>query len=183
MPHRCFRECLTLLGSLASLLESLPAQSVRLVIFNLDQQKELFRKDAFTPDSFDQAARSMSSLQLQLVDYGVLKNQRGHLDLLADLVKEELAASEPSDAVIFLGPATRYLDKVPQTSLEERAGASVAPRFFYLQYKPYVRSSADFTDSIESAVKKVHGRKLVIHTADEFAKAIKQVESQVSAGK
>ena len=172
---------LILLGSLASLLESLPARSVRLVIFNLDQQRELYHDDAFTPEAFDRAAQSMNNLQLQLVDYSILKNQRGHVDLLADLVQKELSATEPPDAVIFLGPATRYWDKVPTPNTDDPAGE--APRFFYFQYKPYVRATADSADSIERAVKRVHGKKLEIRTADEFAKAIRQVEGAVTPGK
>jgi hypothetical protein len=170
---------LTLLGSLASLLESVPARAVRLVIFNLDQQKELFRDDDFTPEAFPRAARSMSSLQLQVVDYHVLANQRGHVDLLKDLVNQEVGAAQPADAVIFLGPAGRYLDKVPKNAIEEHPGDRT--HFFYLQYKPYMRETAEFPDSIELAVRKVHGRKLVIRTPEDFAKSIKQVEAQILA--
>ena len=172
---------LTLLGSLASLLESVPARTVRLVIFNLDQQKELFRRDVFRPEDFDQASQSLSGLQLQLVDYSVLKDARGHIHLLAELMNEQLAAPDPSDAVIFLGPAARYFDKLPQASLEEPSAAP--PRFFYLQYKPYARARAEVADSIELAVKKVHGKKLEIRTPDDFARAIKHLESQLVARK
>src|SRR5579872_2835582 len=172
---------LMLLGSLASLLESVPARTVRLVIFNLDQQKELFRRDVFTPDDFDQAAQSLSGLQLQLVDYSVLKNARGHIHLLADLLNEQLNTPDPSDAVIFLGPAARYFDKLPQASLSEPSNES--PRFFYFEYKPYVRARAEVADSIELAVKKVHGKKLDIRTPGDFARAIRQVQSQIVARK
>jgi hypothetical protein len=168
---------LTLLGSLASLLESVPAHSVRLVIFNLDQQKELFHDDSFTPDAFDHAAQSMSSLQLQTVDYRVLANRRGHIDLLTDLVNQELNAPEPSDAIIVLGPAGRFLDNVPKNSVEERPGERM--HFFYLQYKPNMRAYSEFPDSIELALRKVHGRKIVLRTPEDFAKSVKQLESQI----
>jgi hypothetical protein len=170
---------LTLLGSLASLLESVPARAVRLVIFNLDQQKELFRDDNFTPQAFPRAARSMSSLQLEVVDYHVLTNQRGHIDLLKDLMNQELESGKPADAVIFLGPGGRYLDKVPKNAFDEQPGDRM--HFFYLQYKPFMRARAEFPDSIELAVRKVHGRKLVIRTPEDFAKSIKQVETQILA--
>ena len=163
-----------LLSSLASLLETLPARSVRLVVFSLDQQKELFREDVLTPQAFDQAADSMNNLQLQLVDYRVLQNRRGHVSLLTDLVNQELQAPEPSDAVIFLGPTARFFDKVPEFDL-----SPTAPRFFYLQYKPFYRRGADFPDSIEFAIKKVRGKAMLIHTPDEFAKAIKQIEVEM----
>ncbi|HLG99890.1 MAG TPA: hypothetical protein VKX49_26510 [Bryobacteraceae bacterium] len=172
---------LTLLGSLASLLESVPAQTVRLVIFNLDQQKELYRTDAFTPETFDQAAQSLTTLQLQLVDYSVLKNRRGHIDLLENLLKQELRAPDPPDAAIVIGPATRYFDKVPQADFEQPSGNS--PLFFYLAYKPYMRQRAEPPDSIQQALKRVHGKKLDIRTPDDFARAIKQVEAQLIARK
>lgn len=172
---------LTLLGSLASLLESVPARSVRLVIFNLDQQKELFHDDNFRPDAFERAAQSMSTLQLQLVDYHVLANQRGHVDLLTDLVNQELNSRQSSSAVIFLGPAGRYLDNVSKNAIVEGAPGGPHTRFFYLQYKPYVRARSELPDSIELALRKVHGRKIVVRTPDDFAKSIKQVESQIIA--
>ena len=193
------RDRIMLLGSLASLLESLPARSVRVVVFNLDQQKELLRQDNFTPDVFDSVAQSMNGIELQLVSYRVLTNQRGHVDLLADLVNQELRNRQPAEAVIFLGPGTRYSDKVPESVLEEH---SSGPPFFYLKYKPYLsmpvlanpdilggnpnfrsRRASDFPDSIELALKKLHGKTIGVHTPEEFAKAIKQVEAQISGEK
>ena len=169
-----------LLASLVSLLESLPARSVRLVVFNLDQQKELFRQEVLTPEAFDEVAQSMNNLQLQTVDYRVLQNKRGHIGLLADLVNQELTAKDPSDAVIILGPTSRYYDKFLDTEIDGHASA--APRVFYLQYKPYWGRGADFPDSIEFATKKVRGKTMAIHTPDEFAKAIKQIEAQMTGG-
>ena len=167
-----------LLGSLASLLEALPARSVRLVVFNLDQQKELFRQDDLTPDEFDHVAQSTSNLQLQLVDYRVLQNRRGHISLLADLINQELHADQPSEKVIFLGPTSRFFDKFPDTALDQRPGS--APQFYYFQYKPYWGRDAEFPDSVAFAIKKVKGRTLSIHSPDEFARAIKEVETQTS---
>jgi len=170
---------LMLVSSLASLLESLPARSVRVVVFNLDQQKELFREDDLTPDSFDQVAQSTSNLQLQVVDYRVLQNRRGHISLLADLIKQELEAAQPSDKVIFLGPPSRFYDKLPDASLDQHA--ATAPQFFYFQYKPYWGREADFPDSVAMAIKKVKGKTMLIHSPDEFARAIKEVGSEPRA--
>jgi hypothetical protein len=166
-----------LLGSLTSLLESLPAQSVRVVVFNLDQQKELFRQDKLIPEAFPQMAQAMNEVQLQLVDYRVLEKARGHLDFVAALLNQEIQAQEPSDAVIFLGPPTRYFDNIPSTALDE--SSSRMPQFFYFQYKPYWRRAAELPDSIALAVKKLKGRVLLIHTPADFAHAIRQVRTQL----
>lgn len=174
------RDQMLLLGLLSSLLERVPALSVRLVVFNLDQQKELFRRDVFTPAALDQAAQAMNGVELGLVDYRVLQNRRGHVDLLAGLVNQELRAKAPSDAVVFLGPTSRYADKMPQEALE-KPGSS-APRFFYFQYKPSFRPSPNFPDSITYAVAKLRGKTMIIHSPGEFAKAIAQLERRAAAG-
>ena len=168
---------LLLVSSLAALLEALPARSVRVVVFNLDQQKELFRQDDLTPDSFDQVAQSTSNLQLQVVDYRLLQNRGGHISLLADLIKQELGAAQPADKVIFLGPTSRFYDKVPDVSLEKPPVS--APQFFYFEYKPYLGREAEFPDSVAMAMKKVKGKTVLIHSPDEFARAIREVEPQV----
>jgi hypothetical protein len=170
---------LLLVGSLAALLEALPARAVRVVVFSLDQQKELFRQDDLTPDSFDQVAQSTSNLQLQLVDYRVLQNRRGHISLLADLIKQELEATQPADKVIFLGPTSRFYDKVLDASLEPHADST--PQFFYFEYKPYGGREANFPDSVAMAIRKVKGKTMLIHSPDEFARAIKEVETQTGS--
>jgi len=166
-----------LLASLVALLENLPARSVRLVVFNLDQQKELFRQNVLTAEAFDPVAQSLNNLKLQLVDYRVLQNQRGHESLLTDLVNQELHAGEPSDAVIFLGPTARYDDKFPDVAGEERAGER--SRFFYIQYKAIWDRGEDFPDCIDFAMKKLNGKTILVHTPDEFAKAIQQIKGQI----
>ena len=119
--------------------------------------------------------QSLNELELGSVDYSVLKNRRGHVDLLADLMNQELEAEAPSDEVVFLGPAARFSDKLPQEAVEKprRAG----PRFFYLQLQPFFRNLAgNFPDSIQFAVAKVKGKTLVIHSPGEFSNAIDQIE-------
>src|SRR5204862_6901131 len=124
---------------------------------------------------------SLNALELGTVDYNVLKNRRGHVDLLADLVNRELAAAEPSDEVVILGPPARFWDKLPQAALEKPQG--IGPKFFYLQLAPYIRpTSGNFPDSINSAVARLKGRITIVHTPGEFAKAIGQIENHV-AGK
>jgi hypothetical protein len=167
-----------LVSLLSSLLERLRATAVRLVVFNLDQQKELFRQDVFTPRTLGQVMQSINEVQLGVVDYSVLKNRRGHLDLLTDMVNRELQAKEPSDVVLFLGPAARYGDKVPPEALETVADAG--PQFYYLQYRPFFRTTSNFPDVIALALRKLRGRTVTIHTPGEFAKAIQQVEQRVA---
>jgi hypothetical protein len=169
------RDRFLLLGTLSSLLERLPTKSVRLVVFNLDQQKELYRQDEFGPAGFNDVAQALDGIELGSVDYQVLQNRRGHVDLLADMVNQEVSAPEPSDVVLFLGPMSRYYDKVPDTLLDKPAGS--APRFFYFQYRsPVMRMQATLPDTIHMAVSKLKGKTVIIHSPGDFAKGIDQVE-------
>ena len=164
-----------LMSTVSSLLERVPARSVRLVLFNLDQQKELYRKDNFLLQDMVQVSQAMTNIELGKVDFQVLQNKQGHVDLLTDLVNREVQAQPPSDVVLFLGPAPRFFDRVPQASLEKPAGRG--PQFYYFQLAPFLRQQpAMLTDTIKSAVSRLGGKTMVIHTPGEFAKAIDRLE-------
>jgi hypothetical protein len=168
------RDRVMLLGTLSALLQRIPASNVRLIVFNLDQQRELYRQDHFKLELLGTVSQSVDQLQLGLVDYHTLQNRTGHLDLLADLVNGELTSSEPSDVVLFLGPEARYSQKMPADNLE--SARADAPRFFYLQYQPFLQRAGSFPDSIASTVSRLRGKSVVIHSPAEFAKAIGQLE-------
>jgi hypothetical protein len=173
------RDRLMLLSTLSSLLERIPTKSVRLVVFNLDQQKELYRQDNFKAEAFDQVAESIEQIQLGLVDVQVLQNRGGHIALLTDLVNRELAAPEPSDVVLFLGPMSRYFDKIPDSWLEKPGSGGA--QFFYLQYRsPFPPMQAALPDTINSAISRLRGKTLTIRTPGDFAKAIEQLEKRTA---
>lgn len=172
-----------ILSAVASLLQRVPGKesipAVRLVAFNLDQQKEILRRDNFAlPDLFD-LQRAINGLNLASVDYHLLANRRGHLDLLANLVNHELNAAgpdgRPADAVVFIGPRARYYDKVPPDAIARSATA--APRFFYFQFRPMRPVLTPvLPDSINFLVAALKGRTFIIHTPSDFNKAIDQLE-------
>jgi hypothetical protein len=125
-------DAMALLGALSSLLDLAPADSVRLVVFSLDRQKEIYRRDGFTLQQLEAVRQAMFNLQLGIVDFQTLQHPEGRADLLASLVNGELEAQSPSDAVVFLGPHTQSDDRL---SAEMGSREPGAPRFFYLQYQ------------------------------------------------
>ena len=166
-----------LLGSLAPLIEQLPVQSVRLVVFNLDQQKTLIEKDQFHQRDLNEIAQSMSNLQLATVEYQVLKNRTGHMRLLAELINKEVTAEQPSDAVILFGPMSRFYEKFTAPAVEERSVGG--PKFFSVQFRPFNTRGDEYTDLLEHAVKALKGKSFVVHTPGEFSKAIQEIESRL----
>jgi hypothetical protein len=166
-----------LLSSLSALIERLPAASFRVVAFNLDQQQEIFRSGNLNRRAFAELAGKLEAIELGTVDVNVLNAQKGHLDLLTTLVKEELEASPRSDIVIVLGPSARQHDKVPKSMLEQMRATE--PRFFYFQYKPNRFRGSEFPDTISHAIKRIGGKVSVVRTPADFGKAILEATQEL----
>ena len=77
----------TLTGSLSALLRSLPAESARVVVFNLDREKESFRSERFQPAELDQAARAIKGAEGGTVDYANLWRPQSASEFLAGLIR------------------------------------------------------------------------------------------------
>jgi hypothetical protein len=167
-----------LLSSLSALVERLPVRKVRLVLFNLDQQRELLRDEDFGPSDFRQVANALGKVELGTVDYSVLKNRGGHIDLLAALI-DEAKKDNASDAVVFLGPKPWHFDKAPRSALPNREPTD--PPFFYVQFRPMMQAAAH-VDTIMSAVKHMGGKTFDVYTPGDFAAAIREVNKALVAG-
>jgi hypothetical protein len=126
-------DVLRLVASLSSLLQQLPAVTVRLTVFNLDQRAVLFRKDDFSAKDVDEVATAVNSLQLGLVNYKTLQQKGSSIGFVNNLVQTELAGIKPLDALILLGPRTMLLDGFLPPA-EEKPSAT-APKIFYVQYR------------------------------------------------
>jgi hypothetical protein len=163
-----------LLQSLTSLLKQLPCQSVRIVAFNLDQQREIFRQDSFDAEGFAELTKTLQKLELATVSYKGLQRGSGP-KMLVHLAREQTAAKDSSDAVVFLGPSAHFEDKVPQEMVQgvETGG----PRFFYFEYYPWV--TGQFPDSIDYLTRSLHGTVYRIHSPDELARSIQKMLAEI----
>jgi hypothetical protein len=167
-------DIMTLMSTVSTLVERVPARSVRLVLFNLDQQKELYRKEGFLLRDMAEVSEAMSHIELGMVDFEVLRNKHGPVDLLTDLVNREIMAQPASNVVLFLGPQSRYSDRVPRANLEKVPGHP--PQFYYFQIVPFAGQMAQLPDTIESAISRLGGKRWEIHTPGDFARAIERLE-------
>jgi hypothetical protein len=166
-----------LLGSLSSLLNQIPCASVRLRAFNLDQQRELFRQDQFDDAGFVELAETLRSLELGTVSYHVLQQLEGRLDLLADYANSELRAADPADAVIILGPETRYFAKVSFTKLKRRESPN--PHFYYFEYFSGHLPGSPEADALSSLTKRLEGTVCPIFSPGDLARCAQKVLTHV----
>lgn len=159
-----------LLQTLASLLRDVPCQSVQIVAFNLDQQREVFRQDGFDSEGFDRLAKALQQFEPAVIPYRAL--QRGSwLKFLLRLVYEQTSAKDPADVVVFLGH-TSHFDKEVLLGLSEPARS----RFFYFEFSEL---GAHFPDAIERFTKELRGTVFVINSPNDFAAAVRKMLGQV----
>jgi hypothetical protein len=159
-----------LLQCIYSLLRQTPHQSVRLVAFNLEQQRELFRADPFDGAAFLHLSQVLEDIETASISVEALKKRNSPL-LLATLADEELKAADHSDAVIFLGPNSRMNLNISAGIFTEKR--PLDPPFFYFEYFPWPGS--DFPDVIERLTKAADGKTYQIHSPLELDQAIEKM--------
>jgi hypothetical protein len=163
-----------LLQALASLLKQLPCQSVQLVAFNFEQQREVFRQEKFDSEGFARLDTALQHLELASLPYQALLSGNESKFLLR-LAQEQTSAKDPSDAVVFLGPLGT-VDENPVMQLRE--GGS--PRFFYFEFHGV---GTHFPDSIEHLTKELHGSVFHISSPSDLSSAIQKTVAQLRPSK
>jgi hypothetical protein len=118
-----------LTDALGAVMEELPAQSVRLVIFSLAEQKEFYWQNGFRSQDIDHVAQVLGTIGPGTVDVPALVAAQS-LNMVADLLNRELTAAAPPDLIVFLGPPGLANDRSRRSVRAERKRA---PPIFYIE--------------------------------------------------
>jgi len=180
-----------LLHCLAVMLGQIPSQSVRLVAFNLDQQLEVFRQEQLDKAGFVKLRETLEQLRLGAISYTALQ-KGGWQDFLLKLLRDEVANSDRSEMIIFLGPAT-YGDKLPEKVKQALADFPRSEtRIYYVRLlgssqgvarqevngKTHVNSPrptigfGDIPDRVQDYVKLLHGKTFDVDSRDPLIEVI-----------
>jgi hypothetical protein len=100
-----------LLSSLSTVLSEVAFDQVRLIAFNLDQERELFRQDRFDVDGFRKLAETLLSLKLSSVPVAALAPGEARHALIDSLVGAEMSSEKPPDAILFLEARIRTTNR------------------------------------------------------------------------
>jgi hypothetical protein len=160
-----------LLQTLGSLLRQVPCRSVELVVFNVEQQRKLFRSERLDASGFSEIEGILKHTEQDTIPYQALRPKSWH-DFLVGLAKEEVSAKDPPDAVVFVGPATRSVEKVPTKQPEIPRS-----RFFYFKFHEV---GPVFPDAIDRLTKDLHGTVFPFYSAKDLAQAIQKLMAQVN---
>ncbi len=165
-----------LMSSLASLLRGVNPSKVRVVAFNLDQQREIFREESFGREQFGKLGEALRRLELGSVSYKTLQASYGWADLLRGMVRQESQGTQPADAVVFLGPNLRNLNKIPKELL---SCESLNSKLYYLEFFPI--TGAEFPDTIHQLTSTCHGSVYKMHSPADLAEAINKLQARLPA--
>lgn len=121
-----------LMSVLSTVLSDSAFEEIRLIAFNLDQRKEIFRQDPLDADGFRRLSDVLLALDLNVAPVSAFGLGAHDTALLDSLVRAELSAEHPADAILFLGPDA-YEDARWHT-LPCRADHS-GPRLVYFQQR------------------------------------------------
>uniref|UniRef100_Q028Q4 VWFA domain-containing protein n=1 Tax=Solibacter usitatus (strain Ellin6076) TaxID=234267 RepID=Q028Q4_SOLUE len=167
--------------SLASILRELPARTVRVIAFNLDQRFTIFRAEEYDAVHAKELVDAMTQLDLGVVDAKLVRDRPAPMELLLGLVQAELQAPTPPDALILLGPRSRLRLEIPADVAGKRPTASTA--IFNLQSQageiiPALRAIGA-ADPIERLVTRLKGQTIPIGTPHDLADAIHRMDSRI----
>jgi hypothetical protein len=162
-----------LLGSLTSLLDTTPFQRARVVAYNLDNRDVVFQESDFGTKGFTKLVEELDTVNFGIISVETLSRSTPE-DVLLKLVESELDQEDKADAIVFLGPLSRYFRKTPpewkqlRVRLPNTYGIAVFPRF------------GQTGDLIHSIVKATGGDTMMVYQPSDLAKAVREI-SKVDA--
>jgi hypothetical protein len=157
-----------LMGSLTSLLDTLPFGRARVIAYSLDNREVVFSDPDFGPDGLTKLQERLEEMNLGIVSVDALR-RASPPDVLQQLVETEIENPEKAEAVVFLGPLSRYFKKAPKVwkdyreALPEAYGVAVFPRF------------GQTGDIIQSMVKAAGGSTVMVYQPSDLAKAVREI--------
>lgn len=159
--------------TLSALFEDTPFRDVSVRALSLQHQREIFSSGPLDARAFSRLVQVMEEVQTATIGVDQLANPKGHVDLLADLVNQELSSQSPPDAIIFIGPTSNHLDGFPRERIKVAPGRM--PQFFYLHLDFYTWRYP-WTGTIDRLTGGQGGKVFRIRTPAQLAKAIRQME-------
>jgi hypothetical protein len=191
---------LAVVDAMEVLLARIPAQSVRLVAFNLQEGHEIFRQDGFQLDALGEVRESFASLGYHAVKVEELQTHpiMTPQKLLDSLVQRETHEAQRSDAVLFLGMEFGGGNSFRFSAAPPRP----IPPFSYIhllrppvirmlgpanpQRGPVIGTPIGMTSSpnlISWAVHELHGKTMHVGFNKEFDQAVEKLLRTIQTGR
>lgn len=155
-----------------------------LVVFNMQDQKVLYRSEAVDCFDFPKIGAAIDEIKLGTVDFKKLATKNSETEFLSDLLQKEVAgggeSGDPYDGLVFVGPKVLLDANVPQETL--RSVGNVGFPVFYLNYNLYPQQ-IPWRDSIGHAVKFFRGQEYTISQPRDLWFAVSEMVERMGKAK
>lgn len=165
------RDRSALLDSLQSLADTWETADFSLHLLDIERRRVLLTEPQLERSSFERMDEALRKIDMTTVDIDSLKRgARG--DFLAEFVERSSTDWTAYDAVLFIGPAWRWLDRLPDSA---RKKINDLPKVFHLAFTP-IRFSPE--NLFKQFVASQDGQILPIHWPPDLARAIKRIRQE-----
>lgn len=158
-----------LMGSLTTLLEQTRYRQARVVVFDLDRRRILFEDESFGREGYQRLRKVLAETEYATIAFQTLKDGGGDWEMLDRLVAQEARRQEAPEAIVFLGPATRWNDGRPKPAKSLREGM---PPLYYVAL---TRFGSAPQDTIQKTVRQLGGKVFTVYQPQDLARATKAI--------
>ncbi len=168
------------LAALASILQSISQDSrvgkVSVVVFNVREQRVLYRQDASSEVDYPAIGEAIDTLNQGTIRYSLLADKNSDTRFLTHLITSEMSRESDVDGVIFVGPKV-MLEANPPEDLLGEVGAVDYP-LFYVNYNLNPRENP-FRDAIGHAVRFFRGQEFTVFRPQDLFPAVRKMFTQI----
>ncbi|MDZ7639003.1 MAG: acetyltransferase [Bryobacterales bacterium] len=149
---------------------------VSLVVFNVREQRVLYRQTAVDRVDYGAVGKAIDSLQQGTIRYSLLADKNSDTRFLTNLITAEMSTENPVDAMIFVGPKVLLEENPPKDMLSE-AGEVQFP-LFYVNYNLNPRENP-WRDAIGHAVKYYRGAEFTVYRPQDLYQAVRKMFTEI----
>lgn len=168
------------LAALASILRSISqdqrVEKVSVVVFNVREQRVLYRQDASAHLDFPAIGEAIDTLNQGTIRYSLLADKHSDTRFLTDLITTEVGKESGVDGMIFVGPKVVLTENPPKELLGE-VGHVDFP-LFYLNYNLNPRDNP-WRDAIGHAVRFFRGQEFTVYRPQDLFSAVRKMFSEI----
>lgn len=174
-------EISTLVSILRAIARDPRVAGISLVVFNLQQQKVLYRQQLAPQIDFPALGRALRALDLGTTDLRRLAEKHEGARFLSSLIAAEVGGlDDGADAVVFAGPKLAMDDAVQPETLKQLSAVKLP--VFYMSYN-LSPAPIPWRDTIGNAVKYLKGMEFSISRPRDLFFAWSEIMGRVRRSK
>jgi hypothetical protein len=168
------------MAALASILRAVSQNDrvgrVSVVVFNVREQRVLYRQDAVSQVDFPAIGEAIDTLNQGTIRYNLLADKNSDTRFLTNLITTEMAMDVSVDGMIFIGPKV-VLEENPPKELLGEVGTVNFP-LFYLNYNLHPKENP-WRDAIGHAVRFFRGQEFTVYRPQDLFPAVRKMFAQI----